>query len=241
MIKANHSSWAKRVFDPYLTYLLRRHFHAFHFLGDTPQPEPNLPLLLLPNHSSWWDGFWVYLLNRKIFRRRIYLMMLEKELSRYRYFARLGAYSVNPAKPKSVLASLKYSAELLKERPNPPIVCIFPQGELRPWGKRPLTYKRGVERILQEYRDSVNILPLAIRCEHLNEQRPEVFFLFGSNHIYDANNFPGVRFLEEMEEFLLDDLDLRILYQDKGTLLMNGSLSINRKVDAIRGREDLMI
>jgi chlorobactene lauroyltransferase len=168
-------------------------------------------------------------------------MMLEKELTRYRFFARLGAYSVDPEKPKSVLASLKYSAELLKERPNPPLVCIFPQGELRPWGKRPLTYKRGIERILQEYGGSANILPLAIRCEHLSEQRPEVFFLFGKNYIYDADNFPGVSFFEEMEEYLLDDLQLRILYQDRGATLMNGSLSVNRKMDALRGKEEMVI
>ena len=154
LIRANHTLWAKKVFDIYVSRLLKQHFHAFHFLGEIPETDPQLPLLLLPNHSSWWDGFLVYLLNKKIFKRPLYLMMLEKELSKYGFFSRVGAYSIQPGNPKDVLESLHYTAGLLGQKETIPLVCIFPQGELKPWGKRPLGYKRGVEWILNRKRNS---------------------------------------------------------------------------------------
>jgi 1-acyl-sn-glycerol-3-phosphate acyltransferase len=59
MIKANPTRWAKFIFHIYVMRLMKRQFHAFHLFGDLPQPDPDLPLLLIPNHSTWWDGFLV--------------------------------------------------------------------------------------------------------------------------------------------------------------------------------------
>lgn len=53
MIKAKHSHRAKTIFNWYVTRLLKRHFHAISFFGDKPVFANDLPLLLLPNHSSW--------------------------------------------------------------------------------------------------------------------------------------------------------------------------------------------
>lgn len=240
MIKANHTTWARLIFDVYVQRLLKRHFHACRLLGDIPNPDPELPLMVLPNHSSWWDGFLMYMVNLKIFKRPFYLMMLERELSKYRFFSRLGAYSINSHNPKSTMRSLGYTVEMLNSSDNPaPLICIFPQGELKPWGKRPLGYKRGIDWIIKDYDKDVNILPLAIRCEYLDEQRAEMFFLFGEKYIVNSGNFPGMRGLEEAEEFLLEDLSLRILYGEKGRPLLSGSRSVNRKLDSFLGSGNL--
>ena len=102
MIQARHAAWADRIFHPYVTWLFKRHFHALRLLGKIPETNPELPLLLLPNHSTWWDGFFVYLLNKKLFERQPYLMRREDQLSRYRFFTRLGAYSINPQSSGSI-------------------------------------------------------------------------------------------------------------------------------------------
>ncbi|MCI0695934.1 lysophospholipid acyltransferase family protein [candidate division KSB1 bacterium] len=237
MIKAQHAAWADGIFHPYVRWLCKRHFHAIHLLGQAPETNPDLPLLLLPNHSTWWDGFFVYLLNKKLFRRKAYLMMLDEQLSRYRFFARLGAYSINPQSSGSIKESIKYSIEILKQRIMPkPLLCIFPQGELLPWEKRPLGYKSGVETIISGYGGKANFLPLAIKTEFLHEQLPEAFFCFGENLVANSNTFAGMQRLQEIEESLLDELSRRIAKGEKGTILLSGHQSVNARFDMIKSK-----
>ncbi len=235
MIKAKPTRWAKFIFHIYVMRLMKRHFHTFHLFGDLPQPDPNLPMLLIPNHSTWWDGFFVYLLNEEILKREIYLMMLDSQLSKYKFFARVGAYGIEPGDKKKVLKSLAYTVELMQKLNT--MVCIFPQGELFPWGKRPLNFKKGIELIIKKYSQPVNILPLAMRTEYIGEQRAEVFFLFGKNYIVNTQNFHGSNWLEEIEEKLLDNLAKRIHNREKGTQLLSGSRSINVKMDLLLRRK----
>lgn len=241
MIKARHSFWADQLFRRYVTRLLKRHFCRFHLLGERPSPDPAYPLLLLPNHSSWWDGFWVYLLNRKLFQRPFYVMMLERELRKYPFFARIGAFGIDPHNPKGILHALRYTGEVIRapHARGKPLVCIFPQGELRPWARRPLNYKRGIDWIIEKYTGKINVIPLAIRAEHLGQQYPEVFFLFGKSYLYDAGSFPGIDLLEEIENFLLDDLALRIVYGESGEdLFQAGPLHPSRSAASPEVPED---
>ncbi len=218
MIRAQHRLWADLVFQPYLTWLFKRHFHTIQVLGELPKVPSHLPLLLLPNHSTWWDGFFVYLVNKRIFRRNAYLMMLEEHLIKYRFFTKIGAYSIDPNNRNGIIESLEYSVELLSR--DIPLVSIFPQGELLPWNTRPLGYKRGIEWILQEYGKSIVILQLAIRAEFLGEKRPEVFFLFGDALSLDKGTFSGMDWLEKTQITLMDDLESRILRQEEGKQIL---------------------
>jgi 1-acyl-sn-glycerol-3-phosphate acyltransferase len=235
MIKANPTRWAKFIFHIYVMRLMKRQFHAFHLFGNLPQPDPNLPLLLIPNHSTWWDGFFVYLLNEEILKRETYLMMLDRQLAKYKFFARIGAFGITPGNKENVNESLNYTVELLQKRNV--MITMFPQGILLPWGKRPLDFKKGIEAIIRSYGKPINILPLAIRAEYGGEQRAEVFFQFGQHFVVDAQSFQGVKWLEQIESDLLDALAERISKQEKGVDLMKGSRSINIKMDHLLRRK----
>ena len=218
MIRAQHRHWADIIFQPYLRRLFKRNFHEIRLFGTPPEIADHLPLLLLPNHSTWWDGFFVYLLNKRVFHRAAHLMMLEAQLTRYKFFAKIGAYSIEPENPSGVIESLEYTLELLsKERT---LVAIFPQGELLPWHTRPLGYKRGVEWILRKHGKPVTLLPLAIRTEFLGEKRPSVFFLFGDAYAFDPATFQGTDSLEKTQTELLNNLASRILQQEEGQNLL---------------------
>ena len=235
MIKANPTRWAKFIFHIYVMRLMKRHFHAFHLLGNLPQPDPELPMLLIPNHSTWWDGFFVYLLNEEVSKRENYLMMLDRQLTKYKFFSRIGAFGITPGEKKSVRESLKYTIELLQIKNV--MITIFPQGILLPWGKRPLNFKKGIEAIIRLYKKPINILPLAIRTEYGGEQRAEVFFQLGENFIVDAQTFQGIKWLEEVELNLLDDMAERIHRGEKGRKLLMGKGSINVKMDKLFRRK----
>jgi 1-acyl-sn-glycerol-3-phosphate acyltransferase len=234
MIKANPTRWAKFIFHIYVMRLMKRHFHAFHLFGDLPQPDPELPLLLIPNHSTWWDGFFVYLLNEEILKRELYLMMLDRQLAKYKFFSRIGAFGITPGDKENVKESLNYTVELLQKKNV--MITMFPQGVLLPWGKRPLNFKKGIKSIIKRYGEPVNILPLAMRAEYGGEQRAEVFFQFGENFIVDDHNFQDVKWLEDVELNLLDDLADRINGGEKGRQLLMGRGSINVKMDRLLRR-----
>ena len=237
MIEAKPSRWALTIFDMYIKRLLKRHFFRLNMLGKIPGIDPSLPVMLTPNHSTWWDGFFVYILNQKFYNRHLYLMMLERQLVKYSFFSRLGAYSIDPKQPKKVIESLNYTVELLdRQKESPPLICIFPQGELLPWSARPIVFQTGMDWIIKKYKGKLNLLPLAMRAEYTGEQNAEVFFLFGENSTIDSGSFKGVKWLAKIEEDLLDELQGRMVRQDASVDLLQGTSSVNSKWDHIRRR-----
>lgn len=233
MLKARHQKWAAVIFQLYLTRLFKRHFSVLSVLGPIPQFHNPYPTLLIPNHNTWWDGFFVFILNKKIFHRTIYLMMLEEQLEKYSFFSRVGAYGINPGNPKSTLLSLRYSVELLKLPCVPPsCVCIFPQGRLEPWQTENIHFENGFEWIIQHYQNPINIVPLAIRCEFLSDQRPHAFFLFGNGLTTDFSHFPGIPWAEEQLRLSMKKLQSLLLDNSVQAFpIINGKKSINEKWD----------
>jgi hypothetical protein len=226
MITAQHRFWAHTLFRPYLRWLCKRRFDAVEVLGELPDLPPHLPILLLPNHATWWDGFFPYLLNDVVLRRRYYIMMLEHRLREFWFFRFLGAFSINQQSPKGIITTLDYTSSLLALQENistsPPCVVMFPQGELRAWNKRPLGYTRGIERLLGKITTPCIVLPLAMRVELLSEEKPFVGLMFGKPHIYTpsanstASSTVSAFTLECDMEILLDELAKRIISGERG-------------------------
>jgi hypothetical protein len=237
MIEAHHTGLADLVFRPYIMSLFRRHFYSIHLLGDIPRFDPALPLILSPNHSSWWDGFFVYLLNKKIIKRRAFLMMLEEQLWKNRFFRYLGAYSIDPASMTKTRESIDYTLDLIGEKSGPArMLCIFPQGELLPWGTRPLVFKKGLELIFKKIDRSVILCPLAMKIEFLAQQRPQVFFLFGECRIIEPGFKFSVREAEEEHENLLNELSGYITNRKSGAVIFRGRASVDEVYGRIRRR-----
>ncbi len=235
MIKAKHQKWAEFIFRLYIFRLLSKNFASVQLLGEEPVISPEKPLLILPNHSTWWDGFFVYLLNKKIFQRDLYLMMLEEQLIKYPFFSKVGAYSIQQGKPKKVIESLQYTLNLFQQKNQPPpLVCIFPQGELKPWGERPLGFESGLDWLLKHASSEIQVLPLAIRVELLEKQKPEVFFKFESVFSSKSITQPASEFLERRMTEILDNLMQEIYAKNTGKSLLEGGLSINSRWDKFK-------
>ena len=234
MTRARHSQWAQLVFLPYILRQFRKHFHGLYFLGPMPEIDPALPLLITPNHSTWWDGFFIYILNKRLLKRKVHLMMLEDQLSKYRFFSRIGAFGIEPDLPRKAYDALRYSAEVLRDPAN--LLCIFPQGVLRHFAARPLRFQRGVGHILGIYGGDVNLLPLGIRGELLIDQRPEAFFMADRVFRVNHGSFKGIEWLEGEQEALLRRLSRRILEGDRGTVVVRGREPMNVRWDALLRR-----
>jgi 1-acyl-sn-glycerol-3-phosphate acyltransferase len=205
------------MFRPYLRRIMRRSFHAVRLLGEAPEPPRDLPLIVVANHGTWWDGLFIYTLNADVLHRKLHIMMLEEQLRRYWFFRHLGAFGIEQGQPRSVRASLSYSAEVLREPSC--CLCVFPQGTMRRLHDRPLGFKRGLAAILSMYGGEACVLPVAMACEFLGERRPQVFFLADRHYRVSGAAFPGMEWLEKAQADQMDRLQLMIGAGEKGRIL----------------------
>ncbi len=229
MIPARHSKIAKALFHRYIMHAMKKQFHSLHLLGSEPEWPLDQPLLILPNHSSWWDGFFIHVLNEKLWQRRPYVMMLERELSKHRFFSRLGAFSIDPDTVGGVRRSLRYVREMLHTAGPPwPMICVFAQGELLPWHIRPLGYKPGVRWLLANTSTPVCVVQLGIRLEFLLQQKPQVFFEFSEPLIWTSET-PALPSWEERHQELLERMSRRMMQKEQGRILLQGTSSVDTR------------
>lgn len=168
MIKPAHNALYERFFNAYFNYILRRNFREIRIEGDFV-PD-NRTILLVPNHFSWWDGFFAWKLNTILLHKKFYLMMLESELSRHRFFAKLGAFSIAPTS-KGMLESLRYATEVIKQPNN--LLVFYPQGKLYSQHHMALEFQKGIERIVEQS-DNFRLLMCANLIDYYAYPKPSL-------------------------------------------------------------------
>jgi 1-acyl-sn-glycerol-3-phosphate acyltransferase len=164
------------------------HFSRVWLRVDGPIPSPaEGPLIIYLNHPSWWDGYMAIVLHRMVLANRFqgFCMMEEKQLRRYRFFTWIGAFSVDRADARSAMDSVAYIGRLLAERRDRAL-AIFPQGEIAPNDRRPLTMFSGMAHVARRA-GGATLWPVALRYELRGEQRPEAFIRAGPAHYAPAD------------------------------------------------------
>ncbi len=170
MIEANHFWFQRLFFNAYIPFILRRDFKSHNITGKFE--DRGLPLLLIGNHFSWWDGFFPYALNRKMFKRRLYLMMLEEQLASRRFLRRLGAFSINPGS-RTAVDSINYASQILKDKNN--VLIIFPQGNIRSQYDNEIVFQKGWFRILKSTAHPVHVLFMANLTDYFSNRKPSLY------------------------------------------------------------------
>lgn len=177
MIKANHKKYARWLFIPYMNNLLRKNFSHFYLVNDFPEIPGDQGLIITPNHISWWDGFFAEYLFNKTMDRKLHIMMLEDQLKRYWFFKKLGAYSINPASPRSIIETANYTKQIVGKPEN--FVVTYPQGEIESFEKRPLTLKQGLNFFMKGIESDFLLLPVGFKIHYYNEKYPSIICRFG--------------------------------------------------------------
>lgn len=173
MIKARHHPFWLRFFRYYTRLMLRRHFYDVQIVGN-PQPGEH-PLLLIGNHVSWWDGFWVFYANDKLWQKKFHIMMLEEELQQRMFLNKAGCYSIKK-QSRDVINSLRYTVEILKEPGN--LAALYPQGEIRSMHEYPVRFERGISYIIRNLRDDVHIIFMAAITDYFSSVKPHLRMYF---------------------------------------------------------------
>lgn len=160
--------------------MLQNRFYAFRYNGveNYEERDKEYPTILYAPHCNWWDGIVMYNITHRICHREIRLMV--EELNRFPLLRRGGAFSVNKKSAQSAMKALNYSVEVLGNLKN--ILCIFPQGIIRPPHFRPFVFQTGLTYIAQKAvkkYGKVNIIPVSVEYCFFRDNRPEVVVDFG--------------------------------------------------------------
>ncbi|NSW94788.1 MAG: 1-acyl-sn-glycerol-3-phosphate acyltransferase [Bacteroidales bacterium] len=195
ILKATHHPVIYPFFSLYTRLKIQRHFHKVHITGT--HTEKHLPVFLISNHISWWDGFWAMYLNLKLFHRKFFFMMLEEQLKRHIYFNKTGGYSVRKGS-KTIVETLNYTAELLADPGN--IVLIFPTGEIESMHKQVHHFEKGVEYILKKVKNEIQIIFLVNLVDYFSNQKPGLY-MFIKEHT--GKDFRSDILQEEYDRFYI--------------------------------------
>lgn len=169
-----HSPLTWRLFDAGFAVFRRAFLRGTRVGGRWPEAPRGVPLLLVANHVSWWDGFLLREVQRTLRPDApFHTVVVEHQLERHPVLRRLGGVPVDPGAPGSVLGMLRTLARLRARDPET-VFSYFPQGRIWPTSRRPLSVRRGVETVTGLLAP-VRVLPVAIHIEPLVDVRPTPF------------------------------------------------------------------
>ena len=175
MIKPAYNRFWVRFILFFISVSLKMQFAKMVFRGEFT--DKGKPVLMIANHFSWWDGFIQSFLNLKIFKRRMFFMMLEPELQKRMFLRRAGAYSVAKGS-RSIMESLNFTIELLREKRN--MVLIFPQGKLESMHVKEVRFEKGVEYILKKVKNECQIVFNVNLIDYFSGKKPVINVYYSS-------------------------------------------------------------
>ncbi|RFM24703.1 MAG: glycerol acyltransferase [Candidatus Thermochlorobacter aerophilum] len=246
MLTVRRSSLYTAWFRWYSRRAFKQHFDKVRVKGARTLATMNLqtPIIFYLNHSYWWDGFWSQLITDIYFNQNLYIIIEYKQLVRYQFFTRLGAFSIVRDNPREALKTIQYAAEKLTEsshRQN--ALWIFPQGVIEHVDKRPIKFFSGTAKIAEqvlERKSSVYLCSAVTRIDYVEEQKPELFISFHTPRVLTKETFPNPKFLtKEMEaetESHLDELKRLIFNREFNAFetILEGTRSVNRWYDSLK-------
>jgi 1-acyl-sn-glycerol-3-phosphate acyltransferase len=235
------TAFMARGFGWYLDRLAAKHFSSVRWsCQEDPGRWHQGPLLLVANHTNWWDGFLAHQVTRAL-GLHFQILMDAKGVAAYPVFKRFGAVPVRRGSAAGSVADLHAVGQNL--RPGV-AVWIFPQGERRPQGARVARCEHGAAHLALA-RERVRIVPVAIRYPFLGEQLPEGFLLLGGSWLAGRAEGPAggrearqalTAEIERRLNEVVAALDARLAAEAVGEFrtLVQGRLSINKRMDRVR-------
>lgn len=179
MIPARKSKWFMAWFSRHAEKRIASTFEQVRVAGlEHLQAALTQPVILVSNHTSWWDPLVCLLVAVRMVDCDPFAMMDANNLRKLPFFARVGAFGVERGEKGKGLAreSIDYAVGLL-DRPGR-FVWIFPQGDERPINQRPLGFRRGAAVVSERVPDAA-VVPLAIRYVFGHTEKPFLYLNFG--------------------------------------------------------------
>ncbi|TVP77587.1 MAG: 1-acyl-sn-glycerol-3-phosphate acyltransferase [Gemmatimonadales bacterium] len=202
------ASWrlVEQVLDPWLARQLQD-IHVGLPPGTEPAPTPlsGHPLLLVANHTSWFDGFLLRRVQRALAPgATLRTLMLSRELKGWRggrpVLRQLGGTGFDPRRPMTLRAALR-SLEPARRTTAGLAVAFFPQGKIYPSYRKPPGFQPGL-RLVMSHLAPATVLPVGIHLETGRHVRPSAWILSGPALAVEPGQIPSVVRVESAVEDL---------------------------------------
>jgi 1-acyl-sn-glycerol-3-phosphate acyltransferase len=129
-------------------------------------------VLVVSNHTSWWDPIVAIWLCRRVLGVDAYAMMDAKNLRKLPFFAKVGAFGVDLDDPRDGARAMRYAVKLLRKPRK--LVWIFAQGRETPITLRPLGFREGSAHIAK-LAPRAALAYVALRYEHGSAPEPTLW------------------------------------------------------------------
>ncbi|NBT60120.1 hypothetical protein EBT16_15220, partial [bacterium] len=161
-----YSPLTRKLFDRYLNWSFKRSFDNVFCSGLSQLEGIQTPLLFVPNHVSWWDGFFLFEIQRRARpKARLYTIALEKTCIENPILPKMGVLPLRPEDPISFRSLLTFLQQIRTEQlPEELAVGFFPQGRITPSFLPDLNFRRGIEKIISVL-SPVTLVPVGIHVE----------------------------------------------------------------------------
>ncbi|MFB6320179.1 1-acyl-sn-glycerol-3-phosphate acyltransferase [Saccharicrinis sp. FJH54] len=146
--------------------------------------------MAIGNHFSWWDGFWMYDLNRINIGKRFHIIMLYEQLKSRMYFNKIGAAGLK-RNSRNTLKLLDYCSRLMQNPDN--ILFFFPEGEIRPQNQETVHFEKGIMRIIDRAPDNLQLMFVVNLTEYFSNKKPTLYSFYKS---IEAKSFTNISEME---------------------------------------------
>jgi len=150
-------------------YIFKRNFSNFNFNALTINADE--AILLLANRYSWWDGFLLFHLNKKVFKKQFHVLVSNKEFEKFKHLKYFGAFAAED-KGKEVFKTLQYAGALLNDPKN--LVLIFPQGKMHSSHVKDINFEKGVLQVINASKKKFQLIFSVILTDYFNDRKPSV-------------------------------------------------------------------
>ena len=229
-----------RWFTWYARRFLRKHMHAVRLArgGEASTVSPGQPIVVFANHPSWWDPMLAIFLAQHLWpRRRHYFPIDAAMLKKYRFFAKLGFFGVEPDSARGAAALLRTAPQILAQ--DDACLWITAQGRFADVRARPIGMKPGLEHLARRLDRGV-LLPLAAEYPFWTERTPEALLRFGPPIEIAAQ--PSTEQLEAALATTMDDLASGAMTRDAKNFvtLLDGQTGTSATYDLWRRSRALL-
>lgn len=141
-------------------------------------------------------------------------MMEDKQMRKYPFFRKIGAFAINRENSKSTIRSLRYAIESLQQTGSS--LFIYPEGKITPSGSE-LKFEDGLSWLSHQLPE-VDVVPIGIYMHTIRSYKPELHLHVGAPVPIkqDLSKDEQSRRFEEALEMILADLQQTAGFEDSG-------------------------
>lgn len=157
-------------FSWYIQFIIKKDFSVFNHNKVALKADSSV--LILANHFSWWDGFLLFYINKKVFKKNFHVLINAENYNKVGFLKYLGSFAAENS-GKDVLGTLKYAGELLNNPEN--LVLIFPQGKLYSNHVTSINFEKGVMQMINASQKKINIIFAATFVDYFSKRKPSAY------------------------------------------------------------------